>query len=200
MNDVTAIIPVKPRISCKTRLAEYLTASQRLSLVRDMLQHVVSTLQQSPVIKRIVVLTSERDRVPAGIETLNDDGQDLNRCLTNAVATLRQQGCSRLLILPADLPNLTVDDVYRLTETEGLSIAPSSDELGTNALCLPKNMPFEFRFGDNSFYTHCHLMNTSGVDYRIVRSPGLAFDVDTPKDYLHYQSRVQQKLMRSVAV
>lgn len=186
--DVTALIPIKARHLCKTRLSLCLTEQQRRTLVRDMLQQVLQVLQQVPAIMRIVVLTPERDHIAESIELLPDEGKDLNSSLTHAVVTLRQGGCGRLLILPADLPRLSVKDLNAILAADTLAIAASEDELGTNGLYLPNNLPFSFAFGDNSFQLHRQQAEHLQVPYRLVRSPGLAFDVDTPADYARYQS------------
>lgn len=195
--DVTALIPIKARHRCKTRLSGCLTDVQRRRLAGDMLQHVVQVLQQVPAITRIVVLTPERDRLAADIELLADEGEDLNSSLTGAVARLREQGCGRLLIVPADLPWLAVDDIEALLARETLAIAPSVDEQGTNGLHLPARMPFHFRFGHHSFAAHCEAAARMPAAYRVVRAPGLAFDVDTPADYARYQAAMAQVFTRS---
>lgn len=200
MNFVTALIPIKARAGCKTRLSECLPEPQRLALVRNMLQHVMQTLQSVSVINRIVVVTPERDTIPENIEILVDEGQDLNSCLTHAVTRLREQGYSRLLILPADLPDLTVADVNHLLNPDGITIAPSEDERGTNGLYLPTDMPFVFEFGENSFNEHCRQLNTLDVNYRVVRSAGLAFDVDTADDYQLYREASFLQPVRSAAI
>lgn len=195
---VTALIPIKARHRCKTRLSGCLTDLQRRQLAGDMLQHVVQVLQQVPAITRIVVLTPERDRLAAEVELLDDEGEDLNSSLAGAVARLREQGCGRLLIVPADLPWLAVDDIEVLLARETLAIAPSADEQGTNGLHLPARMPFHFRFGPHSFAAHCEAAGRMPVAYRVVRAPGLAFDVDTPADYARYQTALTQVFTRSV--
>lgn len=185
---ITALVPVKARHRCKTRLSACLSDAQRRRLAGDMLQHVVQVLQQVPAIDRIVVLTPERDRLDASIELLADDGEDLNRSLTAAVATLRQQGCGRLLIVPADLPWLTPEDVEVLLAEDAVAIAPSGDGQGTNGLHLPDGLRFNFLFGRNSFTAHCQAAACLPVPCRVVHAPGLAFDVDTPADYARLQA------------
>lgn len=185
---VTALVPVKARHRCKTRLAACLSDAQRRRLASDMLQHVVQVLQQVPAIARVVVLTPERDRLAADIELLADDGEDLNHSLSAAVAILRQQGCGRLLIVPADLPWLTADDIEGLLAEDALAITPSDDGQGTNGLHLPANLPFDFRFGANSFAAHYQAAARLQIPCRVVRAPGLGFDLDTPADYARFQA------------
>lgn len=190
---VTALIPIKARHRCKTRLASCLTEQQRRALAGDMLQHVLHVLQQVPAISRIVVVTPERGQLAADIELLTDAGEDLNNSLSRAVTTVRRQGCKRLLIVPADLPWLSVTDIDALLAAETLAIAPSADEQGTNGLHLPAGLPFDFVFGPGSFAAHCAAAERLPAAYRVVRSPGLAFDVDTPGDYYRYRSAARHQ-------
>src|SRR3979490_803070 len=59
-----ALIPIKPRASCKTRLASILAPDHRIAVVRALLRHVLSTLRATPGIDRIALVSSERDGVP----------------------------------------------------------------------------------------------------------------------------------------
>jgi 2-phospho-L-lactate/phosphoenolpyruvate guanylyltransferase len=55
-----ALIPVKSLDKAKSRLATHLTQAQRAALVLDMLHHVISILQVSGVLRRIVVVSPDR--------------------------------------------------------------------------------------------------------------------------------------------
>ena len=39
-----------------------------------------------------------------------------------------------------------------------------------------------FRFGDNSFYPHLERARSLGIEPSVVERPGLALDVDHPRD------------------
>ncbi len=188
---VTALVPIKTRGAGKTRLAQHLSPNKRLQLVRDMLNHVLNCLQQIPAIERVVVLSPERDQLAADVEVMADAGWDLNSSLTLAVTQLRHQGAGRILIVPADLAMLQVDDVQALLSAakgHPLVIAPSADEQGTNALMLPApngQLPFRFRFGENSYRAHQREAKRLQLDYRCIKRAGLGFDVDTGGDLQH---------------
>src|ERR1700678_1264492 len=80
-----ALVPIKPRGLCKTRLASVLPPDQRLRLVRSLLRHVLSTLRATPDIDRIVLVSSERDGVADDVGMVESGGQDLNASLQSGV-------------------------------------------------------------------------------------------------------------------
>ncbi|MGA2342036.1 MAG: DUF2064 domain-containing protein, partial [Steroidobacteraceae bacterium] len=133
-----ALVPIKPRALCKTRLASVLAPAQRLALVRSMLGHVLATLRATPAIRHIALVTSERDEVADDVLRLDDCGGDLNAGLESAVSHAFAAGASTVLILPADLPLVCVRDVremLRAARRTGIAIAPDRHESGTNAVC-----------------------------------------------------------------
>src|SRR5277367_6028279 len=108
-----ALVPIKPRALCKTRLASVLSPQRRLGLVRSLLRHVLSTLRATPGIDRIVLISSERDGVADDVGMVQG-GQDLNSCLESGIDHAVAAGASAVLIIPADLPLLCVRDVQQL--------------------------------------------------------------------------------------
>ncbi|MGH6920584.1 MAG: hypothetical protein ACREJ0_23105, partial [Geminicoccaceae bacterium] len=88
--------------------------------------------------------------------------------------------------VPADLPLLAPADIAALLQAHGrapsITLAPSRDRLGSNAVaCSPPDL-LPLRFGDDSFYPHLERARGLGVEPTIVERPGLALDVDTPAD------------------
>ena len=142
-----------------------------------MFAHVLAVLQQSPSITTIAVLGAKR---PAGWDGLwlQDQSRGLNAELTAAHETLDDSG---LLVIHADLPLLSVDDVEALlgAAVSGCALAPDRHGTGTNALALSRFGPFDFSFGDGSLDRH---IKTAKGKAAIVRRTGLAFDIDTPDD------------------
>ncbi len=181
----TALVPIKPRAQCKTRLARQLSAAERRGLARSMLDHVIATLRQVPRIHSIVVLSAERDTVPADIEVLAEQGNDLNSSLAGAMAELRDRGVDRVLVLPADLARVGPGDIERLLDVavdKGVAIAPSDDDEGTNGIALSSALAFRFAFGPDSFRRHLKEIARHGARPHVVRSAGLGFDLDTVAD------------------
>jgi 2-phospho-L-lactate guanylyltransferase len=180
-----ALIAIKQRVRCKTRLSETLAPAARLQLVRSMLAAVLSAAGAAPAVRQIVVVSPERDTVPADIPVIVDTGEDLNGALTAAHRMLLEFGCREVLILPADLPTITAADIDGLTHAGrigGFAIAPDTAGSGTNALCLASAQPFSFQFGLDSRRLHLREAERMGLSPQVVRLPGLQFDVDSPAD------------------
>jgi 2-phospho-L-lactate guanylyltransferase len=180
-----ALVAIKSRAHCKSRLAEALAEPMRRALVRSMLANVLGALQAARCVDAILVISPERDGIPAGTAVLTDSGESLNAALTQAHAQLRALGHSEALILPADLPYLTAREIETFAQAgrhSGFAIAPDRAHAGTNALFLRTHTPFTFRFGPDSLRLHLRQAAERGLAPRIIDLPGMAFDVDEPAD------------------
>jgi 2-phospho-L-lactate/phosphoenolpyruvate guanylyltransferase len=180
-----ALIAIKERLRCKTRLAGALAPRARVQLVRSMLAAVLSAAGGARTVRHIIVVSPERDSVPAEIPVLADSGQCLNSALTQAHRVLREFGCREVVMLPADLPTITaaeIDALVRAGRRGGFAIAPDAAGVGTNALCLVSAHPFRFQFGLRSQQLHLEEAERTGLRAQVVRLPGLEFDVDSPAD------------------
>jgi 2-phospho-L-lactate guanylyltransferase len=184
-----ALIAIKARAQCKTRLAQQLGTEQRVALVRRMLAMVIAAAHSAHNVAQVIVLSPERDVVPDEVPVLADSGLGLNQALTQAQRALLALGCRELVVLPADLPNVTgaeIDGLVRAGRRGGFAIAPDLAQRGTNALCLATSQPFQFRFGAGSRRLHLLEARRLGLKPRTVIAPGLAFDIDTAADLLRW--------------
>lgn len=180
-----AVVPVKARVECKSRLAGRLGDEARLALVRRMLEQVLGALGTAPSIDRIAVVSPERDTVPPEIPLLGDAGRGLNEALQDAARTLAGEGAGELVVLPADLPLVTAGDIEALVREgrrSGFAIASDAPGSGTNALYLGPATGFRFRFGPGSRRRHVAEALRLGLRPAIVRARGLEFDVDSIDD------------------
>jgi 2-phospho-L-lactate guanylyltransferase len=179
------LIAIKERARCKTRLAEALAPAARLELVRSMLTAVLRAAGSAPTVHQIMVVSPERDSVPAEVRVLADTGESLNSALLQAHTLLREFGCREVVVLPADLPKITaaeIDDLVRAGRAGGFAIAPDAAGEGTNALCLASALPFRFQFGPHSRQLHLQEAHRMGLSPQVVQLPGLEFDLDSPAD------------------
>jgi 2-phospho-L-lactate guanylyltransferase len=179
------LIAIKERARCKTRLGELLAPPARIELVRSMLSVVLAAASNAQTVHQVMVLSPERDTIPAEIPVLADTGESLNRALVNAHAVLREFGCDEVVILPADLPRITaaeIDELVRAGRAGGFAIAPDAAGVGTNALCLVSRRYFHFQFGPDSRRLHVSEAERLGLSAQAVNLPGLEFDVDSPSD------------------
>ncbi len=180
---VEAVVPLKDLAHGKSRLAGRLVQSQRARLIRTMLEQVLSAAIAAPGIARVSVLTTDPALVPQGADHLADSGEELNGALSRAARTLRGAGADALLILAADLPFVSAEDVGSLVEASrsgGVVAAPDWQHAGTNALAIPLARIIPMRFGPGSLAAHEAEARAARLPWSVVRRPGLAFDVDDP--------------------
>ena len=180
------IIPVKPPHQAKSRLSEVLGESERTALAGAMLRHVLAAVQGAPGVDQVALLGPSRLGTPDTVPLLADPGGGLNPAITSAFAHVTTEGADRMIVLFADLPLLSRNDVARLAEaTAGaMIIAPDRHGTGTNALSLPipAAKGFTFAFGPDSFAAHKAEAARLGLRIELAQSPGLARDVDMPED------------------
>lgn len=212
-----AIIPVKPLRYGKSRLAHVLSPDERAELTTQMLHHTLQTLDDVSEIYRTLVISRDPSALKLarqyGAYTYGEgDKQDLNLALTRAAHIAAARNASGVLILPADLPLVTPEDVrmmlagvtptlssgrntnshgnghlgYRLSRK--VAICPDKNEDGTNALYVSPPVGFEFSYGDGSFQRHLREAQRLGIPARIVHAPGLKFDLDTEEDWQTYKA------------
>lgn len=202
-----ALVPMKARAEAKSRLAAVLAPAVRQALVRTMLDNVLDVLSEAPGIDHVAVVSPERDTVPDDIPVLADPGRGLNRALDHAVAALKGMGARAVLIIPGDLPFLTVTDVVALLEgmhTAGCALASDERGSGTNALALDlerlRTVAFRFLFGRNSFARHSRQARLRGLGPRVIASHGLVFDLDEPAAFNTLNDTIAQAVAMSEAL
>ena len=114
----------------------------------------------------------------------------LNTALAQGAAHAASQGSQRLLILPCDLPWLDITALKAITTVpasdSAVVVAPDRHGTGTNALLVPAAAR-EFAFGEGSLTRHLAMAKASGLRARICNHPGLAFDLDTAKDFSEWK-------------
>jgi 2-phospho-L-lactate guanylyltransferase len=207
---IWAIIPVKPLRYGKSRLSHILSPDERAKLTTAMLNRTLQVLSDVPSIYRTLVIS----RDPAALKIARKygaysygegDKQDLNLALTRAAHIAAAQDASGILILPADLPLISVEDVemmlasaapsgnhngqslpYHLPRT--VAICPDTENDGTNALYVSPPTGFDFNYGTGSFDRHLEEAEQLGMESRVVHAPGLKFDLDTEEDWYTYQA------------
>lgn len=185
LESVCVLIAVKERARGKTRLAQVLSPEARVELVRSMLATVLSAAGKARTVNQVIVITPERDRIPADVPVLADTGESLNGALMQAHTMVRELGCREVVVLPADLPKISgaeIDTLVRAGRAGGFAIAPDAAGVGTNALCLTCPAPFRFQFGLDSCRLHVQEAQRLGLSPQLVHLPGLALDVDSPAD------------------
>ena len=176
-------ILVKPFGVAKARLHPVLNAEQRSRLGKTVAANTVDQARATGY--RVAVVTADhgvaRWAKRLGVETVMESaefGSGLDGAAA-AASAYADRDESAWLILPADLPLLTVADLTAAIDHFGPTryvMAPSYN--GGTALLMGTGA-FPFSYGPGSF--HRHIGAAAGRAHVVVRT-GLALDLDTPRD------------------
>jgi 2-phospho-L-lactate guanylyltransferase len=186
-----AVVPVKDMAHAKQRLAGVLGAAERVALFAAMLEDVLAALAASEGLVGILVVTRDpqaRDLATrCGARVLIEAAnRGHTAASTLGAAALAEEGAVGMVQVPADIPLVTAEDIDAVlrahAQAPSITLAPSRDRRGSNAVaCSPPDL-LPLRFGDDSFYPHLERAGALGVEPTIVERPRIALDVDTPAD------------------
>ena len=194
-----AIVPVKPLRRGKSRLAGTLTEDERTKLNRALLQHTLETLSELKEVDGVLVVSRDQNALTIarnhGARTVQEDGQpELNTALKRATIVAQLYATRGVLVLPADLPLISREDILalikRAVEPPVVVIAPDRHGKGTNALLISPPGLIEYDFGGNSFQRHCELAKKAGARLEVVELPSLGLDLDVPEDFEYIKNLV----------
>jgi 2-phospho-L-lactate/phosphoenolpyruvate guanylyltransferase len=182
------VVPVRSLREGKSRLAPALDVAERAALVKWLLVHTLEQAAAFPGLNQTFIVSACADAralaANRGARVLEEHAPGgLNSALRQAQSAVASLGASRMLVLSCDLPLVQVEDLRRLADAASdtiIALAPDRTDEGTNAICLPASRPFDFAFGPDSFSRHRKLAQVLGLESVIIRTPGLAFDVDLP--------------------
>lgn len=186
-----AIVPVKPLRRGKSRLAAALADEERAELNRMLLERTLRTLLDLKEVEQVLVVSRDSSALALardlGARTVQEDGAPaLNTALKRATVVAQVYASRGVLVIPADLPLLTADDVrallQRATDPPVVVIAPDRHRKGTNALLLAPANLIEYDFGGESFQHHCERARQVGARLEVVELPSLGLDLDLPED------------------
>ncbi|WP_245612602.1 2-phospho-L-lactate guanylyltransferase [Actinotalea ferrariae] len=211
-----AVVPLRGP-GGKTRLDLPLTPDAREGLVTALARRVLDALARAPEVDVVVVVTTDaahaagvlagvlagvRPGAPGAVQVLVQPPgvRGLNPAVELGRARARELGADRSVVLHADLPLLTPDDVAALLVPAGpVVLAPDVAGTGTNALVLaePGAEAFGCRFGPGSRALHQAEARRLGLDVDLVDRPGTARDLDTAADWAALPQPVRDDLLRT---
>lgn len=193
-----AVMPVKDMENAKQRLSPGLSPEERRLLFAAMVEDVLSALSQCQSLAGVLMVTrdpeamrlAERYNARVLIEDANGGHTAASRL---GARTLAEEGIAGMIQIPGDLPFVTPEDIQAILAAHGeapaVTIAPSHDERGSNAVaCSPPDL-LPLRFGDDSFFPHVERARSLGIEPVIVKRDGLALDIDTPDDLKVFLTR-----------
>jgi 2-phospho-L-lactate guanylyltransferase len=193
--DIWAVVPVKEIEAAKQRLAPAVPADLRQGLALAMLEDVLAALAEARGLAGLLLVTIDpaaRDLAARyGARCIADGARDGHTGAVMAAARrLAAEGRGAMLTLPGDIPLVTSAEIERLIAAHlpapSFTIAPSHDEMGSNAILMSPPDAVPLRFGDDSFRPHLAAARTAGIAPTIVHLPGIALDIDNPADLAHF--------------
>ncbi len=196
------IVPVKPWNLAKSRLNAVLNRQQRGALAEAMLHHVLEVLTRSPVVKGVLVISRDPHALAEarnfGVQTVLESGApELNAALTRAAQVTKTMGATSTLVLPADLPLLSAEELETLADLgcrgeRAVVLSPDRRDDGTNALLTCPPGVIEYAYGPGSFRRHIARAEQAGAEVGVWRSERLALDIDTPDDLARYRALAEE--------
>jgi 2-phospho-L-lactate guanylyltransferase len=188
-----AVVPVKALGQAKRRLAPVLPEAARSRLVLAMLQDVLAALARVEAIERMVVVTpdprvEELARASGAVVLRERRTGGLNPAVRRGLGYAAAEGAAQALVLPADVPLATAEDLRKFVATAAtaprprIALAPSLDGDGTNALLLAPPDAMQPSFGPGSFVRHLARAVAQRLDAQVLQLPRLALDIDRPGD------------------
>ena len=185
---IWAIVPIKRLSAAKQRLTAllgesreefaYLLACRTLDVIRD-----------SDLFDGMVVVSPDPRIAGAALSrgalVLDDRDASLNEACSLGLAAAAERSARIAVLMPADLGLLSVPaltEVLRrysvLCESgAAIGLVRCKDGTGTNMVLLDPALPFEPRFGTDSFIRHAAVSTAHELE-----APAVAFDIDAAED------------------
>ena len=186
-----AIVPVKNLDDSKSRLSDVLSVDARRELICNLLTRTLMMLNGSEFIENTIVISNDESVLQLaeqqGVCTVQEDSpSDLNSALQQATLVTMTYGAQGLLVLPADLPLLTREDVEKIIATEYsdrlVRIVPDQHGVGTNALFIRPPGMLRYKFGKDSLSNHKEEAKRVRAELHVYRLSNVEFDIDDPDD------------------
>ena len=202
---IWATVSMKDTRRSKQRLATALDPDQRRLLALTMFEDVLLALHGATSLAGIAVVTIDAEVAAIarrfGAMVIADDAQEgQTAAVLGASRVLRDGGCAGMLALPGDIPGVTPDEIELLLAAHdpapSFTIAPSHDELGSNAVLASPPGVVRLQFGDASYRPHVLAAQRAGIRCRSVHLPNIALDLDHPADIKAFLTRPSNSLTR----
>jgi 2-phospho-L-lactate guanylyltransferase len=191
MMQPNVLIPCKALSKSKSRLSQLLPAAARYDLCVWLLERTIKLAKTITPARHIFLVSIDATVVirarAHGVSVIAHPG-DLNDALTAARAHIRRV-ChldEALIVLPIDLVRADEATLRNAMRTSQVTIIPDGARSGTNLLALSGDAAgeFPFRFGPGSLTRHRDAAQKANYSVSVVDDPVLAFDLDSPEDYL----------------
>lgn len=197
-NGMCAVVPVKMFGLAKERLGSILSRDQRGALTRAMLEDVLLALTRAPSLDGIAVVTGDAAaaaiaRAAGALVIADAENAGTTAAVTAAARHLERSGRRGMLVIPADVPWITSEDVESILAAHrpapAVTLVPASNDGGTNALACSPLGAIAFSFGEDSFRRHCEAARTRGIEPGILEIERIGHDIDRPGDLASFLRR-----------
>jgi 2-phospho-L-lactate guanylyltransferase len=197
MGGIWALIPIKRLSAAKQRLGSVLSPEERAGLMAAMATDVLRTVSAVRRLAGILVVAGDENGLrlarAAGADAIEDRGGGTqSAAVTLGVSHLAARHATAVLTLPADIPMATAAEIALVADCaavaasrrpEGaLTLVPSRDGDGSNALAVSPISALTFRFGPDSRRRHLVQAQEAGFAVRELSLPGIGLDIDGPDD------------------
>jgi 2-phospho-L-lactate guanylyltransferase len=191
------VVPMRGFAAGKSRLAGMLDPRERHALNTMLLERTLAAVSACEgSLARCIVATAddavlEFARASGAVALQDAPGAGLNASLEAARTFAVLRGAWSLLVLAADLPDVTGEALRALrvaVPERGFALIADKHATGTNGLLLPADCPLEFSFGEASLARHLATIRALGAEPVMwTGEPALALDLDTPADLVAWQ-------------
>lgn len=194
-----AAVPVKPFDEGKTRLSSVLSENERANLNLNLFVNTLQILLKVIQIAEVIVTCRDPSVLSLasrfGAATVKEEGTTLNQALERVTQVALQKAMNRILIVPTDLPLLSVSDLeyfISLSPTErGIGIEPDRRGEGTNLLLVTPPGAILYKYGTNSFQRHVAQAAGKNLAVKVIQLQNLELDLDYPEDLECLKSSVR---------
>ena len=195
---IWAVVPVKPFARTKGRLAPLLSKDERETLAGAMLTDVLSALGRARKLAGVVVVTGDSKAAEmarkANAHVIHDaENTGTTAAVAKAARELADAGCDGILVVPADVPQITAADVDAIVAAHrgprAVTLVQASVDGGTNALACSPPDAIRFCFGDDSFRQHRDAAKTASIVPAVLKLSRLEQDIDRPDDLAEFMTR-----------
>ncbi len=204
--EVVTVIPVKPLDRAKSRLAPFLEDAKRRRLVIAMLRRVIRAARKATAEVWILGGDDSTHAVAEkeGAAWRLEAGANVNESLLLVFKEVWDADKSPLF-LPGDLPFIQSEDIAGLISTAPdnpsvravreppyhahIILSPARSGGGTNAILIPRRLPFRLQLGSDSFSRHVEVARRLGLEPMVYAADSLARDLDTWEDLQEYEAQ-----------